>query len=164
MPKKGIVRPEVARIIKELPGITAAEIAEFIPGQTADTISAALSVMYRRGGYRREQEGYGYRYWCDDSAPPPVVPRKVNTQTEAGARAECVLLREKVAELEAWKADAIARFPTLAVPPLVLKAREIVAEEYRASGDTCGAKEAVEGKRDHTMLIKAVVRSLELAA
>jgi hypothetical protein len=70
-------------------------------------------------------------------------------------------LRRQLAELEAWKEAAMSRFPDLAVSPIVLKARKLVADEVRAGGDMLLANQIVEGKKDETLLVKVAIKALE---
>jgi hypothetical protein len=167
MTKPLTVREEIAVLIEAAgeAGITSQEILGFFP-QQRNGASANLSTLYQEGGYRREPlPGVrAFRYFRDPGAPPKERVARPRKQTEAGARAECTILRERIAELEAWQADALKRFPQLAVPPLVIRAREIVAQEYREQNDPHGAQDTLAGKRDHTVMLKAVVRSLELTA
>lgn len=70
-------------------------------------------------------------------------------------------LRARVAELEAWKADAIQRYPDLAVPPLLKKARDIVAAELRASDDINQAERVELGHCDTTLPVRVALKMLE---
>lgn len=161
------LREQVKILIAEQPGISSKEIAEFFTElkNHESQVSAVLSHLYGEGGYRRERTAgeRSFRYWPDPDAKPQPIPHK-GKQTEVGAAVDLVALREEVVELRAWKADAIARFPALAVPPLVLKARQVVADQLRDCSDPEGAKAVLAGNRDHTTLLKAVVRALELTA
>lgn len=162
------LREQVKILIGEKPGISSNEIAEFFTELTnyQSQVSAALSVLYGAGGYRRERApgSRAFRYWPDASASPQPVVTKPRKQTEAGASHECEQLRAKVSELEEWKADAIRRFPDLAVEPVVVQARQIVAKRLRTNGDQSGAAAVLAGSRDNTPIMQATVDALEFAA
>lgn len=66
----------------------------------------------------------------------------------------------KIAELEAWQAHAIARYPDLAVEPAIIEARKRVAAILRETGDTSGADQVMHGNRDHTPIVKAVAATI----
>jgi hypothetical protein len=162
------LREQVKILIAEQPGISSKEIAEFFTElkNHESQVSAALSVLYGEGGYRRERAAgqRSFRYWPDAEAGPQPVVTKARKQTEAGAHAECAILRERIAELEAWQAEALKRFPDLAVAPTIITAREIVAKRLKANGDANGALDVQAGRRDHTPIMQAAVDALEWAA
>lgn len=90
-------------------------------------------------------------------APAAAQPKmKRKKPTEAGLQATVSLLREQVAELEAWKADAIRRHPDLAVSPVVLKARALAARKFPDK-----ANEIHSGRMDDKPLIQVIVEALE---
>ena len=100
-----------------------------------------------------------------NAVPVPISPKlKLVKPTEAGLQAQLETLREQVAELKVWKDAAIARYPDLGVPPEVLRARAIVAKVMKESDDREGARDVELGKRDKTMILRAVLASLEEAA
>ncbi len=97
---------------------------------------------------------------CEGVAKPPMPKRKViacNTTSSVTIEP----LRKQIAELEAWKAEAIARYPDLAVPPLVKRARQLVAEMLRSSNDHGLAGQVVAGTKDGTMMMRVCVAALE---
>lgn len=59
-----------------------------------------------------------------------------------------------------WKADAIARYPDLAVDPVVLKARQMVAAEIGDS-DKASRDAVLAGQRDGTLQMRVAVKLLE---
>lgn len=168
MPSSFSLQDEIKTLLKdEADGLSTQQIAEFFPDRPYNTISAAISTIYALGGYRRERVpgSLAYRYWCDPSVPPaPPREIKLRVPTATGLQARLDEATAKIAELEEWKADAIKRFPDLAVPPLVITAREIVAKRLKANGDPNGAHDVLAGRRDHTPLVQATVDALEWAA
>ena len=95
------------------------------------------------------------------------VPSRWHKRTSAPARSVTTApevvpqsARDRIAELEAWKAAAIARYPDLAVAPEVLEARNLVADMLREDGDKLGAAEVLAGRRDHTPLVRVTLRAL----
>lgn len=162
-------KDEIIELLRgEAEGLTTRQLHEFFPDLKYQAFSGKLSYAYGTGGLRREREGTSnmFRYWLDEGATPqPVVSRKhLKQPTPLAVGQEVADLRAKIAELEAWKAEAIARYPTLAVPAVVLRAREIVAADLKEHLDPQGAEQVLQGRRDDTAVIRSVVRALELAA
>lgn len=174
---KMTMREQLAYLIAEKPGISSTELAEFFvdfPSYKA-SVAGMLSTMYAQGGYRREKDANWkrpdkargarapYCYWRDAEARPEPF-RNASHQTANGRDHEKGELLAQIAELKLWQAQAIERYPALKVPPLVLKAREIVAAQLRECDDIGGARHVEAGERDSTAIIKAVVRTLEMMA
>ena len=112
-------------------------------------------------------KAFAYR-WQEGAKPQPLITRQrrdaTKKPTPAGIEARLAAALDTIAELEAWKADAMRRFPGLSVPATVLRAREIVAKRLAANGDRDGSQEVLKGHRDHTILIQSTVDALEWAA
>jgi hypothetical protein len=116
--------------------------------------------MHDDGLLSRQKKGAHFYYFILDEQHTLAEGRRKLAEAEAAlAEAEAALARERglahtqlvdtqeqvvtvlaqnaglsaqIAELQAWKADAIKKHPELASPdPLLLKAREIVAEVQR---------------------------------
>lgn len=163
---------EVLYLIKETPGITAADLVEFFPDKTAANISALLSNIYSQGNLVREKLPHpskAFKYTYQEGAKPqPLLSRvrenKGKTPTPAGLEARLEAALETIAELEALKADAQKRYPDLAVPLVTIRAREIVAKRLAANGDKSGSEAVLKGHRDDTVLIQSTIDALEYAA
>lgn len=85
--------------------------------------------------------------------------RKITEPTAEGWHARYDELVIHARELEEWKAEAIRRYPDLAVPEIVLRARRIAARTNPDFSDSLLA-----GKKDESPLMKAVIAALEEAA
>lgn len=110
------------QIVSQYPGLTAAEI-ETLLDKPAGTISNRLHAARKAGLIRAEKTvelNKPLRYYPADGKPDAPFKRS-NTLQRKEAR---------IKELEAWKADAIARFPELGVDPKLLAARRRLAEFY----------------------------------
>jgi hypothetical protein len=164
---------EVTNTIKALPGVTTRELYELLPHLKQTVVSYAVHRLKMTGaiveGEKKELPVKGVRgktrlfstYLVNDNPTPPVKRRKLKSPTEAGLKAQLEEARAKIAELEAWKQGALARHPDLGVPPVVLKARAIVAAELRAAHDHNLADLVMSGKKDETLLVKVTIKGLE---
>ena len=165
------ITEEVLEIIREMPGVTSGNIIELMPHTNKQTIYATLNAQYIRGVVVRETEesdGKGRPAFQWSMAPegttPPVKGRTVKP-TIAGPVPDTsitfspILFRE-LEDLRRWKAEAITRYPDLAVDPIILKARNIVAEEMDGVDDDYAAAVRA-GKRDGVLAMRLVVKMLE---
>lgn len=161
---------EVLEVIRNLPDCKSEEIQQLVSHASPSVIRQILSSLYQQGviirhtikrGAGEGRSPYFYRINPNpDQPPPPPVQRKVTQPTEAGLQAQVEALKARVAELEAWRADAIARFPDLDVDPVVLEARKIVAKELRDGGDSVMAEQVLAGHKDTTLPMRATVAAL----
>lgn len=173
------VKQEVYEIVQAMPGVTSGEVVELMPHVKKQSVYAALNVAFTMGLMTRDGRPAKW-HWVEGKPVPPVrgikpssrpkwdvcVPNSVeNSYTEAQIlrSGEAVLGRTnaELIELRQWKADAIARYPDLAVDPLVLKARRIVAQTLRDSGDANMAEVVERGTMDHKPLMKVALAALE---
>lgn len=160
---------EILEVVREMPGVTSGQIVELMPHiKNKQAIYATLNAQYIRGVIVRETlppEGRGrpafaWKMNPDPAQKPPVKPvssetaRKITDTTIAS-------LRSQIAELEAWKADAVARYPDLGVDAITLKARGIVAAELAVAGDVVAAELVRTGQRDTALPMRLMIRALE---
>lgn len=82
-----------------------------------------------------------------------------STQPNTGI-APVLMFQTELEELRRWKTEAIERYPDLAVSPIVLKARQMVAEEI-GSGDPTMRDAVLAGQRDGTITMRVAVKLLE---
>jgi hypothetical protein len=164
------ITKEVLEVVRTLPGITAREVYTFMPHVPKGTVSSILHSLKIKGtvieeGTKTLDTASGPRpfaaYMVSDSPVPLGKKRKLKQPTDDGLREQMKELRRQLVELEAWKEAAMSRFPDLAVSPIVLKARKLVADEVRAGGDMLLANQIVEGKKDETLLVKVAIKALE---
>lgn len=164
-------------IVKALPGSMSPDIVA-LADMSRPAVTNGLVLLTRRGVLRRELRpipdkkgpgrGTAYAYFINEGgalvAPTPVIKRKSFAPTPTAQTETIKALRAEVAELTAWKADAIARYPDLGVEPIILKARKIVADIYRNKMDPARQAEAQLGKLDNTPIMQATVAALETVA
>ena len=95
----------------------------------------------------------------------PTAPDREELYARINAQqAQIDDLHADVAELEAWKADAIAQHPDLApVDPILLKARKIVGRHLHNNGLTSDAQDVLWGHSDDHMAVCAVLDALRTA-
>lgn len=161
---------KIMETLSLFPNITSAEVMDLLPELPKSSVYTFLSKGAAKGmlvegpkKYPPTGEGYKQRTYAVN---PNYTPKQRHIQTpvkptEAGFNARIEELHAKLAELESWKADAIARFPDLAVPPLVLTARKLAADEVRAGGDSALANQIMAGQKDGTMLVRVTLKALE---
>lgn len=177
------ITEEVLEIIREMPGVTSGNIIELMPHTNKQTIYATLNAQYIRGVVVRETEdgdGKGSPSFQWSMAPegttPPVVKTKVKPSDQPrwnsctatyvpvplGPTSQTIFdaLNRDMEDLRRWKAEAIARYPDLGVDPIILKARNIVAEEMDGVDDDYAAAVRA-GKRDGVLAMRLVVKMLE---
>lgn len=162
---------EILAVVKELPGITAREIYEFMPHVPKGTVSSAIHGLKVQGYFTfgtkvlptRKGDREFTTFTLSPNPDPKYAPviKKRKTPTESGVNAQLEQIKAELAELKAWKDMAIARYPDLLVDSTVLKARKIVAAELKAAGDCNLAEQVLAGKKDETMLVKVTARALE---
>lgn len=160
------ITEEIYEIIREIPGSTSAEIVTLMPHVNKQSIYSRVNMAHTQGHIRREKVDGSYRFYMVEGQPVPVVkarkrPKILDAYNHAQNQAKVDSLNAQIAELQAWKADAIARFPVLGVDPAVLRARDIVAKVLRERNDGASAKEVQEGRRDGSAVIAAVLAALE---
>ena len=69
-------------------------------------------------------------------------------------------LDQELIDLRTWKKNAIARFPELAIDPIVAKAREQVAKIYRDDGNDQKAQMVESGEMDEGDAMKVAISML----
>lgn len=165
------VNDEIIDTLKHMPDLSVHDLSELLPHINKGTIYAAASYLRRTGdilisgkGVTTPADGIPrpYNRYSLNPNPVPVAPkRKLKSPTPVGYETQIAELKAQLAELEEWKANAIGRFPDLAVDPLVLRARKLVAEEFVASGDNAMADQVRRGLKDGTPMMRVTVRALE---
>ncbi len=94
------------------------------------------------------------------TGPSVVQTDFIASQSKASMRGRIRQLEDEVASLRTWKADALERYPDLAVDQTTLTARKLVAKILRDGGDTQGADNVLHGSRDGSMIMRATVEAL----
>lgn len=162
------IQKEILEIVRELPGVTSEEITALMPHTTRQSVRHELKRLAFKGKIDRvikKKPGEGgrqpYAYSISQTGKPPLklVPKKAPPVVS-----ECLVsaLRAEIAELKAWKAEAIRRYPDLGVPPEVLAARKIVAETM--SGDKMFVDSLMRGEKDNLPIMKVALKAMEMAA
>lgn len=155
------LKEEVFEIVGQMPNLTAGEIRQLTSKPTGNSVYSILSNLKSVGIVSVASGRYTLLPGAELGKVRTPTRRKSVVQTPAGEAETCRLLREEVRELLAWKEAAIARFPDLAVDPLVLKARQIVSTTFLAQGDAEQAKNANLGKLDGRPIMIATLAALE---
>lgn len=167
----GSTRAEVLEIIREMPGLTSTEIATLMPHKNKNTVSSTIFNLKNEGVIEISGQKDvaivtgGYKgvpaYTLSTNPTPNVIKMKRRAPSEAALHMQVKGLKEQIAQLEAWKAKAIAEYPNLAVEPIVLRARKLVAAELRASGDMALAHHVELGDKDTTLMMRVAIKALE---
>lgn len=150
---------DIRLVLKELPNLTNQEICELLPQHNPLTVRKRIQIMEAQNQLlvtaRPRPPGSKGRSTLKvyDINPNPKRTVAVKPLTN-DAISE---LKAKVAELEAWKSQAIARFPDLAVEPSVLRARQLVAKRF-----TNGEAQAIlRGDWDAKPIMQVVLEAFE---
>jgi len=160
------VKSEVLEVVREMPGIIAADVHQLMPHVKRQAVYAALSNLEMEGAISSVKipspngTRFQIKQYTVGGEPRSLRPAKAKKPTDAAKAFMSADHVAKIAELEAWKAAAIARFPDLAVDPDVIKARKIVSDMLEKSGDLALAHAVAAGQKDETMLVRAVVAAL----
>lgn len=150
------MRDEVLEVVREMPGLKSGQIVDLMPHAKKQSVYAMLNKLMMQGIVVKNN---GCFTMVVGDPVPPV--RKRSSFAEVVSAATIDSLRAQVRELEAWKADALKRFPDLAVSELVRKARDIVADEVLVCGDTKSADDIRAGRRDTALPMRLVIKMLE---
>lgn len=162
----------VLQIIAADPGIGSTSIAAHVaamdpcPSKSASpdrSVSSALNCVWRQGKVQRVKQGREFCYWpgCSKSG---VTVKPENRELRSGPEIsgpEIEALQKRLAELEAWREEAIAKHPELApVDPVLIEAREIGAEICRNNGSTRMATEVLAGDHDEGLAMRAIAEAI----
>lgn len=162
---------EILEVVTTLPGATSGQIIDLMPHVKKQSVYAGLNSLYVRGTITREKTkaNCGFAWSVNPDGKPPVAQRTVKwtRSPEAYTETKIVLpppaIFTELEELRRWKAEAIERYPDLAVSPIVLKARQMVAEEI-GNADEVMRKAVLAGQRDGTITMRVAVKMLETYA
>ena len=177
MESKSNTQKEVLEIIQNMPGIASHEVRELMPHVGYAPVMSMLSYLKKKGiivetGEKKTiTKGNGVRaavacYAMNpDPDPKPLAPKfkrsKQRMPTPSALELRIEELSQKVQELETWKQHALARHPDLAVPPIILRARALVASELRAHNDPVLAQAVERGQKDETLMVRIAAKALE---
>lgn len=164
-------RDEVLEIVREMPGLTTNEIHALMPHTSRAALNSMVTYLTARGDILRTEgkqemgpKGIARRnptYAISSNPTPKAVKHKVKEPSTTALHATIKELHDKIADLEAWKQAAIARYPVLGVPPIVARARKLVAAEVRAGGDNALADQIIAGAKDATLMVRVAIKALE---
>lgn len=164
---------DILEVVQNFPDCTRSEVVGLLPHRNPKSVAPMINELVRANkltisGLRPvpgKASVQTSRFNPDESSYRSVKTgktkkKKLPRPTEEGWKSRIQELESQVAELEAWKKDALSRYPALAVDPLVLRAREIAARTYKAS-DPKHAQDIMVGKLDKTPIMMAVIAALE---
>lgn len=166
MQNSGQTSREILEIIREIPRSSTVDIATLCPHLRRRIVSATLNNLWRRGVVTREDgdtaQGARWSINPDPSQkpPPPVRRRSPTERRVAGSAPDLASQEREISELRAWKAQAIARYPDLAVAPEILQARAHVADVYKDLGDKARAADVLAGGMDNSPVMLVALRAL----
>lgn len=165
------VREEILKTLMDFPGATTREIVDLLGNIKLEVAAQIVHQLYIRGYIVQNgtkpyvgTNGIVYKAKTYAVSATPGVP-KAKKLADKGMTDSDVMatLKARVLELESWKFDAITRYPDLAADPIVLKARRLVSEEVRASGDGILADRVLAGDKDDGLLMRVTIKALEEA-
>lgn len=141
---------QILEVIRAMPGVTNKETVE-LTGIAYGNVTARMSVMRKRGLVKTKEN----RHYLGDGKP--TVPPKLKMKKSTKAELRITELEELVVSLTAKLAEAIAKYPDLAIKPKVLEARKIVADVFNRKGDKQKAHEALTGKLDESPIMEVAL-------
>ena len=170
---RGPLRRAVLDYVRAHPGATPDAIGEGVGSalRAKDTAQGASQVCYylHNMGLLTRQKVPGthgtYAYMLSPKAlgeEPEAVRAADDTierleDTKVAYERSMQQLQGRISELEKWKADAIARFPELAVDPLLLEARKIAAGQCDYDPDRVAI---IDGERDDSFGVRVALAAL----
>lgn len=159
---------EIMDTLRMMPNRTGQELMDALPHIKRSTMYSALSTL--RNNDSIIVSGRDPQFLGADGEPTKMINRYSATDTpfpkrkppkRHGYKGIANALKEQVAELQRWKANAIKQYPDLAVPPSVLKARKIAADEVATAGDSALADQIRRGDQDNSLVMRVTVKALE---
>lgn len=156
----------VIETVKTFPGITCSEVHDLLPELSLSRCSSILSKLKTTG---RVSTDYKPNERCGRGQPAQLMTFTWNEQPVRAIRRKqpttdinTDFLRARIRELEAWKADAISRFPELGVDPIVLEARKMVIAQL-SPAEKHLANEIRAGHNDETLVMRVAIEALSKA-
>lgn len=182
------IKNKILATLRQNPNSTTVELYALLPDLIQQTISSSIHSLRSTGeavvtSYKvvqvgengRKQKSNAYSavvrsLWDDTSKDGLRVEKQLEKQLELKLLPEVkgnvikaggsVYPFERVAELEAWKENAIERYPLLGTSVVLLEARRLVAEEARSEGCLTISEEVLAGKRDQSLAVRVLVKAL----
>lgn len=157
---------EVEEIVREMGRVTALEVIQLMPHVSRQQVYSRLSSLEAQGKISSEKipdpkdDHRKVNCYSFGGTPKPVAARARKVPTNQAQMVNAADYRAKIAELEKWKADAIARYPDLGVDPDVLAARKIVHRMVKEGGDKHMADQIIAGHKDEALMMRAVIAAL----
>jgi hypothetical protein len=134
-----------------------------------DNVSHAISSMVAKGIVfvtgKKAEEGQSGRITTHRAYSVKYQKAAKDTAPKAAPQGDLFsdlikTLEAEVTALEQWKQAALLRYPDLDVDPLLLEARALLAAEAQECGSEMLADEIINGKRDSSFSVKAMVKVL----
>lgn len=137
------VRKVILAATRAAPGIRSDALAKET-SLHGTTVSSAARVLIGQGLLTRVRKGAFFFYY-PAGAEGAREPQQLILSSEPLLEAEIEALKAEIEELRAFKDRALAAYPDLGIDPLVLRAREIVAELLPEHRDVVLSGEADQG-------------------
>jgi len=159
---------EIIDTLRMMPNRTGQELMDALPHIKRSTMYSALSTL--RNNDAITISGQDPQFLGPDGEPTKMINRysatdkpfpKRKPPKRQGYKGIANALKDQVAELQRWKANAIRQYPDLAVPSSVLKARKVVADEVAATGDSALADQIRRGDQDNSLMMRVTIKVME---
>ena len=161
-------KEEVLNVLRHNPNSTTKELSALMPHLEIDDISHAVSSMAAKdivfvtgkkpesgpSGRTTTHRAYSVKYEKSKDTPP-----KLPTQSDLFGELVNTLEAE-VTALQQWKEAALLRYPDLGVDPLLLEARALLAAEAEKQNCIPASHNYINGNRDNTIAVQALVKVL----
>lgn len=168
---RNVVREQILKALTDFPGITTREIVALLGNIKLEVATQHIHQLYTNGYIFQHgikpyvgKNGISYKTKTYAVSGALGVPKAKKPDDKKMTDSDVIVtLKARVLELESWRFDAITRYPDLAADPIMLKARRLVSEEVRESGDGILADRILAGDKDDGLLMRVTIRALEEA-
>ena len=162
-------KEEVFNMLGLHPNSTTKELTALMPHMDIDNVSHAISSMAAKGLVfvtgRKAEEGPSGRITTHRAYSVKYTKPSKDTAPKAAPQGDLFsqlvkTLEEEVKALEQWKQAALLRYPDLDVDPILLEARALLAAEAAEEGNQMTADAFINGQRDTSLAVRALVKAL----
>jgi hypothetical protein len=167
------IQAEVFEVMKKNPNKTSRDLHELTPHLTLQNVSAAVNALKTKNmvvitGGKAEASDAGrvttHKCYSVDlgkvEKPIPSQPTQERNPNLDLFGQLIKTLEAEVTALEQWREAALLRYPDLDVDPLLLEARALLAAEADEQNCKPASHAYINGNRDHTIAVQALVKAL----
>jgi predicted transcriptional regulator len=164
------IQERVFEVMKHNPNKTSRDLHEIVSDLTLQNVSAAVNALRTKGlvtitGEKSEVSGAGrvttHRCYSVDFGKTNKAVSSVPSNVQPDLFGQLIeTLNAEVEMLQQWREAAILRYPDLDIDPLLLEARALLAAEAERQGSKPASHNYINGNRDNTIAVQALVKAL----